>query len=133
MNVIRTISCKVHTPSVTRAATVPPRVVGLRNKIRECDEAYKRDLLQAKIKHFKQAFPEIIQLADNENIRNAMLDCEELSWPRGNAFKDRAREMVPNAKVFVRRCISDILEKEDITDEVAAFLEAYLIEKKVIE
>ena len=101
-------------------------------RLRENDEAYRLELIRQKQEAFKTTFPEIAELYENERIRDALLDCEDITWPRGNTFRDCAREPLPTTKAYLRRCVKDILEKEDdlVTDDVAAFLEAYLFEKK---
>ena len=112
----------------------PPRAEILQQKLLKSEEAHKLEIIKEKMEVFKCTFPEIADLCENELVRDNLLDCEELSWPRGNEYRDRTRELSPKIKSYIRRRINEIIihkQKEGtLTDEVVIFLEGYINEKK---
>lgn len=86
---------------------------------------------------FVRSFPEIAHHAHCTHIRDALMECEEVSWPRGNPYRDANRALQPWVQIHIRDRIARLLEEPDpavtsIThsEEFIAFLEGYVQEKK---
>jgi len=86
---------------------------------------------------FVRSFPEIAHHAHCTRIRETLMECEEASWPRGNAYRDANRAPAPWAQIYIRDRLAQLLEDPDPvvisithTDEFIAFLEGYVQEKK---
>ena len=119
----------------TRVACVPPLRETLRQKVVAVEDAQRRAKDATSREKFVQSFPEIVHHIEDEEIRTVLLQLEKDTWPRGNKFRDEARDMSLAEKTWVRMCVLDLLERTKpapIPDEVAAFLEVYLAEKKVM-
>ena len=105
----------------------------LRKKVIACEEDEKRAKDASTRKAFIDSFPEIAHHVEDAELRTILVDVERCTWSRGNSFRDQARGMSASEKRWVRLCVLDILKRTDpLPDEVAAFLEVYLVEKKAI-
>ena len=106
----------------------------LRQKVIACEENEKRIKDEHIRKAFIESFPEIAHHIEDAELRTTLVELERCTWPRGNRFRDQARDMGANEKRWVRLCVLDILKRPEpaLPDEVTAFLDAYLVEKKAI-
>lgn len=119
----------------SKIACVPPLRQALSEKVRAIEDIQRRDKDVASRDIFMVSFPEIVHHIEDEGLRYALIKLEKDTWPRGNKFRDQSRDMSHAEKTWVRMRVVELLERTEpfpISDEVAAFLEVYLAEKKVI-
>jgi hypothetical protein len=114
--------------------TLPIREA-LRQKIVAYQETRAVEIDQTLRKKFADTFPEIAHHVDDTELRLSLIDIEYATWPRGNKFRDNARResVCEFQRSYVRQIALSLLDRDPpLTDDVAIFLELYLVEKNVI-
>jgi len=101
------------------------------HELRKVQVAEQAAINEIKKKKFEATFPEIKTYANDDNIRDFFIDCEDMTWPRGCEYKDRMRDPSPSVRKYIQSHILSLLES-GVNDELVDFLKVYMTEKKLL-